>query len=146
MANFRLNRHSNILDSAASFTGSESERTISTQEPIISVRSSLLSESRTQYMPTESNDDIMPSSRRSSILFIEALRNRDSDTEQLLLNTFQAFDTDGDGFISPAELRYVMSLIGEFMTVDEAEDLIREVDLDKDGKLSYWEFVKIMED
>ena len=113
MTNSRFNGYTNAFDGAAPFTGLESETSLSTQEPIGSMYSSLFSESRVQYMTTETNDETMSSSRRSSVFFIETLRTRDSDSdiEQRLLNTFRAFDADGDGFISPAELRYAMSLL-----------------------------------
>lgn len=146
MTNSRYNGYNGAFDRTLS--GLDSERSLSTQEPIGSMYSSLFSESRLQYLATEGNDETMPSSRRESALFIESLRGRDSDSdiEQRLLNTFRAFDADGDGFISPAELRYAMNLLGEVMTEEEAEDMIREVDLDKDGKLSYWEFIRVIED
>ena len=47
------------------------------------------------------------------------------------------FDRDGDGFISGAELRYWMNNLGENLTDEEADQMIREADIDGDGRVNY---------
>lgn len=47
------------------------------------------------------------------------------------------FDRNGDGYISAPELRLVMTNLGEKLTDEEVEDMIREADLDGDGVVSY---------
>ena len=47
------------------------------------------------------------------------------------------FDKDGDGFIDPLELRHLLTNLGERLTDDEVDDMIREVDVDGDGKVDY---------
>lgn len=59
-------------------------------------------------------------------------------------STFQVFDKDGDGKISMAELKTVMANLGENLTNDEIEEMIREADADGDGEVDYEEFVKMM--
>ena len=54
------------------------------------------------------------------------------------------FDKNGDGFISVDELRHVMTSLGEPMTIEEAEECIREVDTDGDGRVNYEEFIQMM--
>ena len=54
------------------------------------------------------------------------------------------FDKDGNGVISANELRHVMTTLGERLTEEEADEMIREADIDGDGFINYHEFVKIM--
>lgn len=51
------------------------------------------------------------------------------------LTTHQVFDRDNNGFISAAELRHVMTSIGEKLTDDEVDEMIREADQDGDGRI-----------
>ena len=57
---------------------------------------------------------------------------------------FSKFDRDGNGFISGAELRHVMTNLGKKLTDEEADDIIREADIDGDGKVNCEEFVAMM--
>merc|ERR1711971_62500 len=65
-------------------------------------------------------------------------------SEKEIYDAFRVFDKDGNGFISPAELRYVMSKMGQVITDDEVDQMIQEADLDGDGQVNYREFVKMM--
>lgn len=47
------------------------------------------------------------------------------------------FDRNGDGYISAPELRLVMTNLGEKLTDEEVDDMIKEADLDGDGVVSY---------
>ena len=57
---------------------------------------------------------------------------------------FRVFDADGSGFISAAELRQVMTNLGEDLTEEEVDEMIREADLDCDGQINYEEFLSVM--
>lgn len=48
-------------------------------------------------------------------------------------NIFQ----DGNGYISAAELRHVMTNLGEKLTDEEVDEMIREADIDGDGQVNY---------
>ena len=69
---------------------------------------------------------------------------QDTDSEEELREAFKVFDKDGNGFISAAELRHVMTNLGEKLTDEEVDEMIREADLDGDGQVDYEEFVKMM--
>jgi calmodulin len=58
-----------------------------------------------------------------------------SDEDIMLAEAFKVFDRDNNGFISAAELRHVMTSIGEKLTDDEVDEMIREADQDGDGRI-----------
>ena len=57
---------------------------------------------------------------------------------------FRAFDKNGNGFISAAELRHVMTNLGERITDEEVDEMMREADIDGDGQINFEEFVAMM--
>lgn len=62
---------------------------------------------------------------------------KDEDSEEELREAFKVFDKDGSGDISAAELRHVMTSLGEKLTDEEVDEMIREADIDGDGKVNY---------
>ncbi|KAL6325737.1 hypothetical protein AAG906_024555 [Vitis piasezkii] len=77
-------------------------------------------------------------------LNLMARKMKESEAEEELKEAFKVFDKDQDGYISANELRNVMFNLGERLTDEEAEQMIREADLDGDGKVNYDEFVRMM--
>ena len=73
-----------------------------------------------------------------------ARKMKDTDSEEELKEAFRVFDKDGNGFISAAELRHIMTNLGEKLTDEEVDEMIREADIDGDGQINYEEFVKVM--
>eukprot|EP00949_MAST-11_sp_MAST-11-sp1_P004691 g4691.t1 len=69
---------------------------------------------------------------------------KDTDSEEEIMEAFKVFDKDGNGFISAAELRHIMTNLGEKLTDEEVDEMIREADIDGDGQINYEEFVKMM--
>lgn len=53
------------------------------------------------------------------------------------LQAFRMFDKDGDGFIDAMELRHLLTNLGEKLTEEEVDEMIREVDVDGDGRVDY---------
>ncbi|KAF8655572.1 hypothetical protein HU200_061119 [Digitaria exilis] len=70
--------------------------------------------------------------------------DEDDDPDEELREAFKVFDKDQNGYISAAELRHVMINLGEKLTDEEVEQMIREADLDGDGQVNYDEFVRMM--
>jgi calmodulin len=62
---------------------------------------------------------------------------KDSDNDEEIREAFRAFDKDGNGFISAAELRNAMTNLGEKLTDQEIEEMIQEADIDGDGQVNY---------
>lgn len=57
-----------------------------------------------------------------------ARKMKDTDSEEEIREAFRVFDRDGNGFISAAELRHVMTSIGEKLTEEEINAMIKEAD------------------
>ncbi|XP_019068249.1 calmodulin-like protein 8 isoform X1 [Solanum lycopersicum] len=81
--------------------------------------------------------------------FIEFLnlitkKMKETDLEEELKEVFKVFDKDQNGFISATDLRHVMINLGEKLTEEEAQHMIREADLDGDGQVNFDEFFKMM--
>ncbi|XP_076817993.1 uncharacterized protein LOC143463413 [Clavelina lepadiformis] len=77
-------------------------------------------------------------------LTMMARKMKDTDSEEEIREAFRVFDKDGNGFISAAELRHVMTNLGEKLTDEEVDEMIREADVDGDGQVNYEEFVSMM--
>ncbi|CAF0784427.1 unnamed protein product [Adineta steineri] len=65
-------------------------------------------------------------------------------TEENLRDAFNLFDQDGDGFINTTDLRDIMTNLGEKITDEDIDEMIREADIDKDFKVNFHEFQRIM--
>lgn len=76
--------------------------------------------------------DIYPT---TEFLTMMARKMKDTDSEEEIREAFKVFDRDNNGFISAAELRHVMTSIGEKLTDDEVDEMIREADQDGDGRI-----------
>lgn len=58
-------------------------------------------------------------------------------------DAFEMFDKDKDGTISAKELANVMeTLVGQKPSMDEITSMIKEVDLNSDGKIELGEFIQ----
>jgi calmodulin len=66
-----------------------------------------------------------------------AKKMKESDTEDEMREAFKVFDRDGNGQISGTELRHVMTNLGEKLTDEEVDEMIREADLNGDGQINY---------
>merc|ERR1711877_21940 len=77
-------------------------------------------------------------------LTMMARKMKDTDSEEEIREAFRVFDKDGNGFISAAELRHVMTNLGEKLTDEEVDEMIREADIDGDGQITSEAFVKVM--
>lgn len=97
-------------------------------------------------------------------LTMMARKMKDTDSEEEIREAFKVFDKDGNGQISAAELRHVMTNLGEKLSDEEVDEMIREADVDgvrfsffffpvlckmmltlvQDGSINYQEFVRMM--
>ena len=57
---------------------------------------------------------------------------------------FKVFDANGDGMINRGELSQVMANLGEKMSAEETEMMMKEVDKNGDGVINYEEFIALI--
>ena len=90
-------------------------------------------------------------------LSLMACMMKDIETAEELVEACKMFDRDGtsfiiatawyhqrnyrNGLISAADLRHVMTSLGEKLTYEEVDEMIRDADVDGDGQIKYEEFV-----
>lgn len=101
-------------------------------------------ETHLQEMVAEVDQDGSGTIDFSEFLALMARKMKDVDTEQEVKEAFAVFDKNNDGKISADELRVVMSKLGEKLSEEEIDEMIREADLDGDGFIDYEEFVKLL--
>ena len=56
-------------------------------------------------------------------LTMMARKMKDTDSEEEILEAFKVFDKDGNGFVSAAELRHIMTNLGEKLTDEEVDEV-----------------------
>lgn len=66
-------------------------------------------------------------------IMAQKVKQTDSDAE--LRAAFDVFDKDGNGTISADELRHLMKSIGEELTDQDIDEMIKEADKDGDGNI-----------
>lgn len=76
--------------------------------------------------------------------FITMMARKLKDSEDDIQEAFRVFDQTGKGLISAHELRRVMNGLGECLSQEEIEDIMKQVDSDGDGMVNYSEFVEMM--
>jgi len=79
-------------------------------------------------------------SRQELAIALSTARLGSSDTE--LKSAFDLFDADGDGFVDCTEIKRQCS----FLSDDEVAKLIKDVDVNGDGKITLAEWVAAMKD
>ncbi|KAF3644947.1 putative calcium-binding protein CML31, partial [Capsicum annuum] len=77
--------------------------------------------------------------------YYDRLSVSSSSNNDELERLFTYFDENGDGKVSPEELRRCMKAVGGALTEEEAEMAVRLSDFDGDGLLGFGDFTKLME-
>lgn len=70
--------------------------------------------------------------------------NGDSNSESTLQSVFEAFDATGSGAFGPEEFEKVAASVGEHFSSSEVDQMIDYADKDRDGSISYEEFVNVV--
>ena len=94
-------------------------------------------------------DKRMKGSRLDIELFLNIVAEKyidfaNNSSSEDVINAFRTFDKDGNGTIPADELRNVMTSIGDVLSEEEVEEMIREADINGDGVIYYEDFVMTM--
>jgi hypothetical protein len=65
-------------------------------------------------------------------------------TDKEIKEAFRSFDLDENNYVGAAEIRHVLVNIGENVTDEEVDEMIRMCDRDGDGQVSYDEFYRMV--
>ena len=60
-----------------------------------------------------------------------------------ILDAFKFIDMDNNMFIGAAEIRHILICMGELITDEEVDEMIRMIDSDGDGQVSFEEFYEV---
>jgi len=60
-----------------------------------------------------------------------------ADDGEQIRQAFAMMDKDGSGKVSATELKNIMRSIGEKLSDDDIDEIIRELDMDGDGEVDY---------
>lgn len=77
-------------------------------------------------------------------LTMMARKMKDTDSEEEIAEAFKVFDRNGDGKISAAELRHVLTSIGEKLSDADVDQMIKEADTNNDGEIDIQEFTLLL--
>ena len=64
--------------------------------------------------------------------------------EQATVEVFKHLDKDGNGYVSATELSAIMGQLGQPITIEQAEAMVKEADLDGDGHIAFNELMHIV--
>ena len=78
-------------------------------------------------------------------IMAKRLKKRKNDEDRYLKKYFLFLDRNKNGYISLHEIRYIITHYNEKITEEEIKDLMEEADTDKDGYISFDEFMEIMQ-
>jgi len=76
-------------------------------------------------------------------IYEDISKKKDQSSEEDFIEGLRVFDKDGSGTINSAELRHLLTTLGERLTDDEVEQLLSGLE-DKHGNVNYEEFVKML--
>jgi len=72
--------------------------------------------------------------------------NRSEFSDKEIEDAFRFIDLDHNNHIGAAEIRHILVCMGELITDEEVDEMVRMVDTDGDGQVSYEEFYALVVD
>ncbi|PAA48296.1 hypothetical protein BOX15_Mlig013024g1 [Macrostomum lignano] len=78
----------------------------------------------------------------NTFMTLMAEKMKPRDTEEAIIEAFRVFDKQNSGMVSASELRNQLTQLGERLTDEEVDALIKEADCDGEGQIRYEDFVR----
>ena len=82
-------------------------------------------------------------SKDNFLATVEALFSLSKDNVNELMEAFKIFDINNTGKISVKNLKQILVKIGQDLKEEEADDLIKYIDVDKEGNIDYADFIQV---
>ena len=82
-------------------------------------------------------------SKDNFLTTVEALFSLSKDETSELIEAFKIFDINNTGKISVKNLKQILVKIGQDLKEEEADDLIKYIDVDKEGNIDYADFIQV---
>ncbi len=80
----------------------------------------------------------------NEFLVLMASKMRTHDSEEEMYEAFKVFDKDGNGYVGRKDFSIIMKHLGEELTDEEIEEILKDWDEDDDGQLNFEEFKNMM--
>ncbi|XP_067136555.1 calmodulin-like [Centruroides vittatus] len=81
----------------------------------------------------------------SKLLSVMAKEMKKRDSDEEIIEAFKFFDKEGTGLVNAAELRRVMTTMGQKLSEQEVDDMIKQADVDENGNIDYCKFIQKMQ-
>eukprot|EP01126_Amoeba_proteus_P038938 TRINITY_DN4083_c0_g1_i2.p1 TRINITY_DN4083_c0_g1~~TRINITY_DN4083_c0_g1_i2.p1 ORF type:complete len:149 (+),score=29.48 TRINITY_DN4083_c0_g1_i2:636-1082(+) len=83
------------------------------------------------------------------IVFYEFLtmmnkQRSNEDTKDDIKASFTIFDKNNNGVVSVQELRHVLTTVGEKLSEDEFDEIIKDAEVDKNGMINCEDFINML--
>lgn len=76
--------------------------------------------------------------------FVEMILYKTKQNKTDMRSAFSVLDRNRTGILSAYDLRHMLLSVGEFYTIEEIIDIIKDIDNDGDGFINFDEFLKLM--
>lgn len=81
---------------------------------------------------------------REFLVLMAEISKEETVSEESLRESFKVFFRDNPEATSAAELRYILTGIGEMLSDEEADELLRRLDVGENGLVKFDDFVRVM--
>ena len=82
-------------------------------------------------------------SKDNFLTTVEALYSLSKDNVNELMEAFKMYDINNTGKISAKNLKKILIKIGQGFSEEEADDVIKYINVDKEGNIDYADFIQV---